>query len=329
MNDCERFEELLSAYLDGELGADEETELKAHLANCPDCAAMFEAFSAVSGAVRAQDVPDTLHSRIMETVRAAEKASRTQRVIIRLRPILAAAACLIVLVGTVFALKNTTGFGRSAMKSADAAPMEAEGNAMIMAAGSNAADEESAAENSTVFESKMEMPAAVQADMATAESDNASKATDTEGLAMAANCGSEPGTAAFFSDADAVIARSALIVRAEKTGEEPAADGDGTLSHVTVQEVVQATDAAQAEAGSVIDVLEPDETDGYLKMKTGKQYLLFLDYDPACEAYEPVDPLCGKLPWDPEEPLFSDGETEQAEQVMGELRQRFLPEPGE
>ena len=95
MNECERYETMLSAYLDGELPEAEEAELKAHLANCPDCAAMYEAFSAVGEAVRTQDVPDTLHSRIMETVRAAEKASRTQRAIIRLRPIFAAAAFLL------------------------------------------------------------------------------------------------------------------------------------------------------------------------------------------------------------------------------------------
>ena len=141
MNECERYETMLSAYLDGELPEAEEAELKAHLANCPECAAMYEAFSAVGEAVRTQDVPDTLHSRIMETVRAAEKASRTQRAIIRLRPIFAAAACLIVLVGTVFALKNTTGFGRKAMRSADAAaPMATEESAMLMTGGATVAD---------------------------------------------------------------------------------------------------------------------------------------------------------------------------------------------
>lgn len=329
MNECERFEELLSAYLDGELPEAEEAELRAHLDRCPDCAAMYEAFSAVGEAVRTQDVPDTLHSRIMETVHAAEKASRTQRAIIRLRPILAAAACLIVLVGTVFALRNTVRFDRGAMKSADAStPMAANENAAVMTAGSSEAAAESVAENSALFESKMEMPAAAKADMAIAASDGAAEEWETDDNATASNCGNEPGASASVLDADAVIARSALIARVEKTGEEPASQG-GTVSHVTVQEVVQCAAELPVEAGSAVDVLESGEADGYIKMETGKQYLLFLDYDSACGVYEPVGPLCGKLPTDPEEPLLSDGGDEQAERLLTELQRRFLPEAGE
>lgn len=37
---CERFEELLSAYLEGELSAPERAEVESHLAACPDCAAL-------------------------------------------------------------------------------------------------------------------------------------------------------------------------------------------------------------------------------------------------------------------------------------------------
>ena len=121
MNECERFQEMISALLDGELSAEEEAELRAHMAECPDCAAMAAAFAAVSEAVAAQDVPATLHDGIMAKVRAAEKAGKIQHTIVRLRPILAAAACLVVVIGTVFALRNTLHFGRSAAKSADAA----------------------------------------------------------------------------------------------------------------------------------------------------------------------------------------------------------------
>lgn len=37
---CERIEELLSAYFEGELAAGERAEFEAHLAACPDCAAL-------------------------------------------------------------------------------------------------------------------------------------------------------------------------------------------------------------------------------------------------------------------------------------------------
>ena len=175
MNECERFEEMISALLDGELSADEEAEVRAHMEHCPDCRAMYEAFAAVGEAVGAQEVPATLHSGIMDKVHAAEKASRTQHTIVRLRPILAAAACLVVVVGTVFALKNTVGFGRS-MKSASTAEIphadEARKEAAmapdmgtVYAAGGNvdtSADSaapipEAAAPESIIFDSKMEI----------------------------------------------------------------------------------------------------------------------------------------------------------------------------
>ena len=164
MNVCERYEELISALLDGELSAEEEAEVRAHMADCPDCRAMYEAFAAVGEALREQDVPDTLHSGIMETVTAAEKASRTQHTIVRLRPVLAAAACLVVLVGTVFALKNTVGFGRVAMKSSEAAPQAAEAPAALYTAGSSAsgsaAEPETPMQDSMLLESKAETAAA-------------------------------------------------------------------------------------------------------------------------------------------------------------------------
>jgi anti-sigma factor ChrR (cupin superfamily) len=38
---CERIQDLLSPYLDGELGPAERAEVDAHLAACPDCAALL------------------------------------------------------------------------------------------------------------------------------------------------------------------------------------------------------------------------------------------------------------------------------------------------
>ena len=89
MSDCERYEALISELLDGELSAEEETEVREHMAHCAACAAMYEAFSAAGEALRADasDVPATLHSGIMAKVTMAEKAQKTQNKIIRLRPI--------------------------------------------------------------------------------------------------------------------------------------------------------------------------------------------------------------------------------------------------
>ncbi len=48
---CERIEELLSAYLEGELGAAERAEVESHLASCPACAGLLEALREVTGAM--------------------------------------------------------------------------------------------------------------------------------------------------------------------------------------------------------------------------------------------------------------------------------------
>ena len=175
MSECERFEERISALLDGELSAEEEAELRAHLEQCPDCRAMYEAFAAVGEAVRAQEVPATLHAGIMSKVRDAQKAHHTQGVLIRLRPILAAAACLVVLVGTTLALGNT--LGRRATKSAsDTAEMTVqnttatagavtEESAMAPAAAPQTdAMPEAATEYNSFFDSKMAVAAPQQAE---------------------------------------------------------------------------------------------------------------------------------------------------------------------
>jgi predicted anti-sigma-YlaC factor YlaD len=50
---CERFEELLSAYLEGELNAAEKAEADAHLAACPECVALLALMKDMTGAMAA------------------------------------------------------------------------------------------------------------------------------------------------------------------------------------------------------------------------------------------------------------------------------------
>jgi predicted anti-sigma-YlaC factor YlaD len=50
---CERFEELLSAYLEGELAAAEKAEADSHLAACPECAALLALMKDMTGAMAA------------------------------------------------------------------------------------------------------------------------------------------------------------------------------------------------------------------------------------------------------------------------------------
>jgi predicted anti-sigma-YlaC factor YlaD len=48
---CQRIEELLSAYLEGELGAGEKAEVDGHLAACPGCAALVGLMRETTGAL--------------------------------------------------------------------------------------------------------------------------------------------------------------------------------------------------------------------------------------------------------------------------------------
>ncbi|MBQ9412475.1 MAG: zf-HC2 domain-containing protein [Oscillospiraceae bacterium] len=104
MNGCERFQEDLSALLDGMLPEDREREVLAHLAGCPDCAALYDAFDRLSEAMEQEEPPAEVHDRIMERVLAVP--ARRRRRISWLRPTLAAAACLAVILGAVLTLRG-------------------------------------------------------------------------------------------------------------------------------------------------------------------------------------------------------------------------------
>lgn len=100
--DCEYFEELMSAALDGELSQDEQQKLDAHLSGCSHCAALFEALSGQSAALRSLDCPfpDGLHQRILDGLPPQKTA-----------PVLsfpwrrwgALAACAVLVIGAVLA----------------------------------------------------------------------------------------------------------------------------------------------------------------------------------------------------------------------------------
>ena len=51
MNDCEKYIELMSQMLDGELSEEQTSELRAHIASCEDCRKAFDAFTSVSEAL--------------------------------------------------------------------------------------------------------------------------------------------------------------------------------------------------------------------------------------------------------------------------------------
>ena len=52
MTECEKYQEMISAMLDGELAESGQEELRRHMDGCPECRNMYEAFAAVSGTMR-------------------------------------------------------------------------------------------------------------------------------------------------------------------------------------------------------------------------------------------------------------------------------------
>ena len=66
MDKCERYQEMISAMVDGELSEEQRQELEAHLAVCPDCQALLRAFTALSDELRMPaSVPEDLCASVM------------------------------------------------------------------------------------------------------------------------------------------------------------------------------------------------------------------------------------------------------------------------
>ena len=98
MKPCDRYEELISRLVDGELNREEYDALLAHIGECSRCNALYAAFNAMSDLMRDDEpapLPEGLHENIMAGVRrsAIEKKNRRMRVVWT-RTALTAAACL-------------------------------------------------------------------------------------------------------------------------------------------------------------------------------------------------------------------------------------------
>lgn len=123
MNDCAKFQEMISSMLDGELSEQELSEIKEHIALCPECVAMYEDFAALSAELgeTLSECPASLHGHIMEGLRKASPRKKPKLVV--LRPYIGAAACLVIVAG--LALSCSLGrIGIAASESAKYAKME-------------------------------------------------------------------------------------------------------------------------------------------------------------------------------------------------------------
>lgn len=150
MKNCEYYEELIGAAIDGEITAEEDKELRAHLESCEACRNFYEAMQAISGTDDALgDVPEDFTANVMarvhEAAAPAEKPVKRKAGIARLVTrygALAAAAAVAIWAGVTFG-------GTFAAKGADSTSSNAPEIAMY-----------SAAEDSAETETPAEAPAA-------------------------------------------------------------------------------------------------------------------------------------------------------------------------
>ena len=88
---CEKYPEMISAYIDGELSEEEKAELEAHLNICEDCRSAFEIYREISEgiALDLEEPPEDFADNVMSRI-AAEEGKKRRRVI---RSFVGVAAC--------------------------------------------------------------------------------------------------------------------------------------------------------------------------------------------------------------------------------------------
>lgn len=119
MNGCEKFQELISCLIDGEITGAEKAALDAHLEGCPSCRAYFKLLSDIS----LPDAAEPPKSLLPDVMAAVKSAPRPKRSIIRfVVPAAAAAACLAIVIISVPTLV-TGGAGKSSAPESAEAPM--------------------------------------------------------------------------------------------------------------------------------------------------------------------------------------------------------------
>lgn len=113
MNECEKYREMISAMLDGELDHADNERLIKHMSSCAECREMYELLSAVTGSDvwRLPEAPKDLHANIMSGVKNAADEDKRRTRMNRSRSWLAAAACLVVVVAVILGIPRISNRG--------------------------------------------------------------------------------------------------------------------------------------------------------------------------------------------------------------------------
>ena len=105
MSGCEYYQGLISRMLDEDLSRDERAALTEHLGTCRECAAMYQAFSALSDTISSDlaEPPEELCDNIMAELRRSEIIRRNRRrgLSRQMKNLIAAAACAALVLAAV------------------------------------------------------------------------------------------------------------------------------------------------------------------------------------------------------------------------------------
>ncbi len=126
---CEKYQEIMSRMLDGEVEESEKTELQAHLAVCSECRGIYEAFNAISLSLEVEEAPASLAPGVMKAVRemaASEPEPQIPLRLVKRKPrmfarVAAMAACLAII---VFAVSRSDFFDKRVGADNDAQPAQ-------------------------------------------------------------------------------------------------------------------------------------------------------------------------------------------------------------
>ena len=103
MAECEKYQELISLYIDGNITESELTELRRHTDSCSECAGLLSVYEEVSGLMaEEQDPPAELLTGVMAGVReinarnAKAQKTRSKRVVLKWAALAACAAVILI-----------------------------------------------------------------------------------------------------------------------------------------------------------------------------------------------------------------------------------------
>jgi len=201
MKSCEQYQEEISAMLDGALSAEERASLRAHIAACPECRQVYDAFRSIQTELSAlRPAPDGLATSVMRQIKKPKAA--------RWRRYLAMAACFVLVGAAALRLAGGPLGGGNA-----AAPLGLSSDKAVGASSAQSAG--AAAESAEEKVYALEAPAAAPADPMPAHTAEAGGGETRMSVCAAVNGGAELDADSLLADlADADAGTPAVPDRA-------------------------------------------------------------------------------------------------------------------